>query len=94
MENDEAGALLAAHLESYRHRTYRDVVALVGKTVVEQVRGASGAAYQVEVEVRWDGQPGTAVRVLGAIDDGGTRAFRPQCDDFIVAADGRLSEDE
>jgi hypothetical protein len=28
------------------------------------------------------------VHVLGAIDDGGLRAFVPLCDDFIMAPDG------
>jgi hypothetical protein len=28
--------------------------------------------------------------ILGSIDDGGWRALRPLCDDFILAPDGRF----
>jgi hypothetical protein len=42
----------------------------------------------VVVDVVWDDQPGGAVRVLGAIDDSGWRAFVLLCEDFIKAPDG------
>ena len=88
MDNNEARTLLRIHLDAYHHRKYEELVMLLGKPEVIQLQGASGATYQVEVEVHWDDRPGGAVRVLGSIDDGGWRAFKPLCDDFIVAADG------
>ena len=88
MDNSEAKALLRDHLQTYRHRTYRELVGLIGKPQVVEFRGASSATYQVEVEVRWDDRSGGAVRILGSIDDGGWRAFKPLCDDFIMAPDG------
>jgi len=90
MDNAEAVALLKVHMEGYRVRRYSDLVTLVGKPEVAELRGASGVTYQLGVEVQWDAQPGGALRVLGSIDDGGWRAFKPLCDDFILAPDGRF----
>jgi len=87
MDNSEARALLRIHLDAYRHRKYEELVMLLGKPEVIQLQGAS-ATYQVEVEVHWDDRPGGAIRVLGSVDDGGWRAFKPLCDDFIVVPDG------
>jgi len=88
MDDKEARALLRDHLEGYRRRAYGDLVALLGKPQIADLRGASGVTYQVEIEVHWDDRPGGAVRVLGAIDDGGWRAFNPLCEDFILAPQG------
>lgn len=90
MDKHEAAALLRDHLEGYRRRTYGDLVGLLGRPQVAELRGASGTTYQVEVEVHWNDRPGGALRVLGSIDDGGWRAFRPLNDDFILAPDGRF----
>ncbi len=90
MDNAEAAALLKGHLEGYRLRPWTDLVTLLGKPQVAELRGASGVTYQAEVEVHWDGRPGGALRVLGSIDDGGLRAFKPLCDDFILGSDGRF----
>jgi hypothetical protein len=38
----------------------------------------------------WDGIPGGNVRVDGAADDGGMRAFFPLCAAFFMAPDGTL----
>jgi len=90
MDTAEAATLLKGHLEAYRPRSYRDLVTLLGKPEVTSLRRASGVTYEVEVTVHWDGRPGGALRVVGSIDDGGWRALRPLCDDFILAADGRF----
>ena len=89
MDKAEAAALLKEHLAAYRLRTYSELLKLLGKPQVAELRGGSGVTYQLEVEVHWDGLPGGAVRVLGSIDDGGWGAFRPLTDDFILAQDGR-----
>jgi len=88
MDNAEAVAVLRGHLQGYRRRSYADLVALLGKPQVAELRGRSGATYQLEVVVHWDDRPGGALRVLGAVDDGGRRALKPVTDDFILAADG------
>jgi hypothetical protein len=88
MDKQEATLLLRDHLDGYRRRSYGDLVTLLGKPQVAELHGASGKTYQVEVEVYWDQQPGGAIRVLGAIDDGGWRAFKPLSEDFILAPDG------
>ena len=54
------------------------------------VRGTDGRDYQIEIEAEWDDQPGGAVRVVGAIDDGSFRTFLPLSAEFIVAPDGSL----
>ncbi len=88
MDNAEARALLQSHLQAYRQRAYGELVALLGRTQVTELQGSSGVTYQIEVGVHWDDRPGGAVRVLGSIDDGGWRACKPLCEDFILAADG------
>jgi hypothetical protein len=88
MDHAEAKALLHDCLQSYRPRSYDDLVLLLGEPRTTVVRGASGTEYQLEIEVFWDHRPGGAVRVLGAVDDGGLRAFKPLLEDFILAPDG------
>ena len=90
MDNAEAAALLKDHLAAYRLRPYSELLTLLGKPQLAELRSASGRSYQVEVEVFWDGRPGGALRVLGSIDDGGWRALCPLSDDFILAPDGRF----
>ena len=57
----------------------------IGTVETREVTGVSGASYQIEIEPIWDAAPGGAIRVLGAIDDGGLRAFVPITHDFLVA---------
>ena len=83
-------ALLRTALAEYLGRTYRELVRAIGHVDVRNVRGTDGRKYQIEIEVIWDDQPGGAVRVLGAIDDGSLRAFLPLSDDFIMGADGQF----
>jgi len=51
MDNREATVLLGGHLEAFRRRAYSDLVTLVGKPQVAELRGGTGANYQIEVEV-------------------------------------------
>ena len=90
MDNAEAAALLKVHLATYRRRAYGELLMIRGKPQVTELLGDSGGRYQVEVEVFWDDRPGGALRVRGSIDDGGWRAIKPLCDDFILSPDGRL----
>jgi hypothetical protein len=88
MDNVEAISILRDYLRMYRQHSYGDLVELVGTREVAELGGPSGAVYQIEVAVHWDHRPGGAIRVLGAVDDGGWRAVVPLTDDFILAPDG------
>lgn len=55
--------------------------------VIKEVRSSTGTMYQIEVMVYWDARPEGNIRVIGAVDDGGIRAFSPVCSDFIKAPD-------
>lgn len=91
MNTLEARALLAKELDSWRQRPYPALASLVGgEPVPRQVLGEEKDRYQLEIQVFWDSSPGGDVRVLGAIDDGGFRAFVPLTDSFIMAPDGRF----
>jgi hypothetical protein len=90
MDKREALALLRERLAAYRALSYETLAGRVGSTDHATAVGPSGAEYQVEIQVLWDGRPGDAVHVLGAIDDGGVRAFFPVCDSFILGRDGRF----
>jgi hypothetical protein len=57
----------------------------IGTIETPEVIGVSGTRYQIEIEPIWDAMPGGAIRVLGAIDDGGLHAFVPVTLDFLVA---------
>lgn len=90
MNKAEARKVLAERMRALRENTYADYCAWIAekKTVTLEVQGASGVAYQIEIVAVWDAAPGGNIRVLGAIDDGGWHAFRPLCDDFLIAPNG------
>ncbi len=91
MDREEARRLLAEHLAKYRKVPYTELVARIGNDEYLEVNGPSDTEYQIEIQFMWDGKKDGDVRVLAAIDDGSFRgAFRPICEDFIVAPDGRL----
>lgn len=89
MDNREATALLTAKLARWRGRTYGELRARIDDApTTTELRSASGAVSSIQVQVFWDAAPGAALRVLGAIDDGGLRAFVPLTDGFLLAPDG------
>ncbi len=55
---------------------------------VDDMRGQSGACYQLELQGFWDEGHVGPIRIMACIDDGGLRAFKPLCADFIKAPDG------
>lgn len=87
MDREEAQTILNAKLDEYRQLTYDQFAARVGDEEFPEVVGASGAQYQIEIQIVWDDKPGGAVRVLGSTDDGGWRAFLPLCDSLLVTPD-------
>ena len=88
MDNEEALAVLAAELQRYRQRSYAELVATLDTPTTSALRGPSGTRYQVQIQVVWDGAKGENIRVLGAVDDGGWRAFIPLADSFIMSPTG------
>jgi hypothetical protein len=84
MNAAEARELLAQHLASYRTLPYDELARRVGSVETAELTGTSGSKYQIEIEVVWEAGERRDLRVLGAIDDGGWRAFVPLIDDFIM----------
>jgi hypothetical protein len=87
MDREEALKLLEAQLDGYRSLSYGEAAAKIGSEEVVEVIGPSGATYQIEVQLVWDGKPDGDVRVLGAVDDGGWRAFAPLTADVLIRRD-------
>lgn len=88
MNKQEAQSLLRACLARYREYSYAELKTRLGEIETCQVVGESGVQYQVEVQVFWDDKLQQNIRVMGAIDDGGWRAFLPLTDSLIMAPDG------
>ena len=88
MDKQEAKKLLTKKLAEFRRHSYADLVAKIDDIDCFEISGPTGVEYQIEVQFMWDGKPDGDVRVMGAIDDGGLRAFIPLCEDFIVSPDG------
>jgi hypothetical protein len=90
MDRAEAAAVADGAIRRLRALTYEALVKrLLGEVEVEEVTGASGTRYQVEIEGFWaDGRPGNLLVLVG-VDDGGFRAaFSPLNRTFIIARDG------
>jgi hypothetical protein len=88
MDRTEASGLLRDQMGSWRSRSYEELADQVGESHQSVVKGASGADYQVDVQVVWDDEAHGNIRVIGSIDDGGWRAFVPLSDAFLLAPDG------
>ena len=88
MDKTEAKKILTEQLERYRKRSHAELTQLIDQQETLTVVGASGTEYGLEFEAFWDGEPGEDLRVIGSIDDGGWRAFKPLNDDFIMRNDG------
>jgi hypothetical protein len=90
MNDQEARRALHEILNRYRLRTYAELAMLVGNQETFEVPGESGANYQIEIQAVWEDKTRKIIRVLGAIDDGGVRAFMPVSDDFLITPDGEF----
>jgi len=66
---DEARTIVKEKLEPYRHKSYAELVEMVGKPDTFEITGPSGTEYQVEIEAFWDDKPNNNVRVMAAIDE-------------------------
>lgn len=93
MDKAEALEVLPKEIARYRKRSYAELAGLVGNVDACEVKAASGAAYQIEIQVYWDSKKGGDLRVIGGVDDGGWRAFAPLTDDFILNAEGEFIDE-
>lgn len=90
MNGKEAKALLQIELARYRKSSYTELQRLLNTQDVYEIAGASGVRYYVEIEAFWDNRKFGNLRVVGAIDDGGLRAFFPVSDSFILSPEGKF----
>ena len=88
MNNEEAISVLAQEMERYRAKPYNELTQLLDDTKYIDMTGPSGTPYQVELSVVWDDKSKGDLRIIGAVDDGGWRAFAPLTDSFILRPDG------
>ncbi len=88
MDQHEAQRLLRRQLDERRALPYSELVARIDTEERAAVVGPSGVEYQFAVQYFWDDPARRNVRVMGAIDDGGLRAFFPITDSFIMAPSG------
>jgi hypothetical protein len=90
MDKIEAKSVLNEELETYRSKSYDELVQLMGSPINYGRKGASDASYQIEIQVFWDGRANGNVRVIGSVDDGGWRAFLPLTESFIMGPGGEF----
>ena len=88
MNNEEAISVLDREMERYRAKAYAELIQLLDETKYIDTTGPSGTPYQVELSFVWDDKSKGDLRVIGAVDDGGLRAFAPLNDSFIMRPDG------
>ncbi len=93
MNKEEAKSVLAEALGAYRTKTYEELRSLLETQDTSEVTAESGANYQLEFQAVWDGENGGNLRVIGAINDGGWRAYMPLIDSFIIAPDGKFVDE-
>jgi ribosomal protein S28E/S33 len=86
MNNTEARTILDEHVRQWEQRSYDELSRLIAAKHIEtfEQTGASGSVYQIAIQFFWDDSPGGAIRVAGAIDDGGIRAYLPLCSSALV----------
>ena len=88
MNREDALSAVAAAAERYIGRSHVDLAALIGRPETLKAKGAAGTVYQVEVSVFWDDQPGGAIRIALAVDDGSLRGLVPlTCDGLVAPGD-------
>jgi hypothetical protein len=81
--------IVTEQLKPYRNKPYFELIKMIKqKPSTYEVRGPSGALYQIEIQAFWDDRPNGNVRIMGSIDDSGLRAFSPMSDDFIKSPIG------
>ncbi len=85
-----AREILQRELSSWRAKSYRELVEFIDHVHTAEILGADNHRYQIEIQSFWDSRRRDNVRVLGTVDDGGWRAFKPLAEDFIMAPNGEF----
>jgi hypothetical protein len=80
----EAQAELRRIVAEYGGRDYGSWKALIHRTKRLEFTTDQGNWYQGSVRAIWDDQPEGRIRVLFAIDDGGSSAFFPMTDSLLI----------
>ena len=88
MDKADAQSLLSQELSRYRELPCAELFSLIDDSETVERTAPSGVIYQIEMQVVIDDAARQTLRVIGAIDDGGWRAFSPLSDSFILSPDG------
>jgi hypothetical protein len=75
MDKAEATAVLDQQLASFVRRSYAELASTVDRPQGMQTEGPSGTKYNIEFNVFYDDGQKKDLRIVGSIDDGGTRMF-------------------
>ncbi len=90
MNKEEAKQVLEAELNIYRGMSFAQLTANLGNQGCWEATAASGAVYQIEIDVHWDGKDNSNLRVIGSIDNGGLSALMPLTSSFVMTPEGGL----
>ena len=93
MNEKEAQEILQQRLSRLRSQSYAELAKQIGEVNTFEATGPTGASYQIEIQFIWDDKQHGDIRVMGAIDDGGIRAFMPLSLSFIMSADGKFIDE-
>jgi len=93
MNREVARKELHRYLDKFRTRSYEELTQLLDEPQRGTVAGENGTSYEIEVQIRWEKNPGGDVRVVGLIDDKRlASAVFPVSEDFIVTREGEVLE--
>ena len=92
MDKREAKQIIEKELDAYRAKSYTELVQMIGTTVNYHITTPWGTWYQIEIDVRWEREPGGSLWISGAIDDGGRSAFSPLWVGFFRDISGNVDE--
>ena len=81
---EEARNELRRIVSAHEGRPYAFWVEHVAQTKRLEFRSSTATSYQATIEAVWDAEPGGAVRVLVALDDGGMGAYYPLTDSLLI----------
>lgn len=90
MNRDEAKAILSRELGAYRKRQYSELLYLLQSQDTKEVIAVTGKKYQLEFKAVLNDSINEDLRVIGAIDDLGFRAFAPLTEDFNITTEGKF----
>lgn len=91
MSQYEAKKLLVSQLRELKKLSFSEFRSWIVSRNTESltVKGASGAEYEIEIEIDWYGKPGANILVSVSIVDGPfPAAFCPLCAGFVISPDG------